>query len=584
MNWIEGHNSFVDFYVYYHSMRTAASVEYAKHLIINTIGHAFGRNTVHLIQPGAVRHNMYTALIGESSSTMKTTAQEEVLGDVDSKKKLLSKEFSPEGLLKELEDDSSKKLHMGEWSKLLRAMNHGGHMAKFREMSNEFLSCPELYVKKLVNKEYTVENVYFSQTTTATPIQLRENLSSEDVEGGYAPRFILVFGKPSYRKRGPINSEVMNIQPVIADIIQRTYDFFENANVEFTCDKEALEQFNVIDKYLRTDKKFESIAAYAARYTNYIIAYADILFWCDFIAAIGDHLYTRGKFKGLTDLLLLLIDINLTLLTNDNSESNNDGNGESNIERESFLAKVNSVSTLGSLVKNVKIVETGNILIGLRDKSVEEEKKIEITINKEYIDRAWELFKGPIDYVSEIVDYIMNDKNVARVRQQIEKFAPIERKWLSRYAKVGKKKLDEAIDNEGEEGGDHKTVEVDNSPPILTFIKPRYNTFTFFDRIRFYLGSFNIDKTVIIGPIGGITVQVVAFDPHHDDGINDSSMIFRWGDDYGTMPFSHISACFEYDWDVFRIGKYAISAEGCDWAGNKGFGTPKSFEVFYFNI
>lgn len=142
-----------------------------------------------------------------------------------------------------------------------------------------------------------------------------------------------------------------------------------------------------------------------------------------------------------------------------------------------------------------------------------------------------------------------------------------------------------AIDNEGEEGGDHKTVEVDNTPPLLTFIKPIHKTLTFFNKIRIYLGIFGIHKTYVIGPIFGVTVQVDAIDPHHGRyGINDSSMIFHWGDSHGTLTFSSFSACWEYKWDVFRIGKYFISAEGCDRAGNKGFPTPKSFEVFYFNI
>ena len=140
--------SLIDLHLEYHKMRTSSPLEFATHLSILNIGHAFNRNSICKIQPRAVHHNIYLCLLGPSGLSLKTTAQEDVATPLIPTKYQGTKSFSPQGMLRHLEDQPNSNFPLGEFSTALRGIKMGGNMADFKEISNDIWKCPPYYNKR----------------------------------------------------------------------------------------------------------------------------------------------------------------------------------------------------------------------------------------------------------------------------------------------------------------------------------------------------------------------------------------------------------------------------------------------------
>ena len=136
-----------------------------------------------------------------------------------------------------------------------------------------------------------------------------------------------------------------------------------------------------------------------------------------------------------------------------------------------------------------------------------------------------------------------------------------------------------AIDNDGEWGyATSITVEVDNTPPVIVFFKPRNRTLTILNKVRLFTGG----KTIVIGPIGGVDVQVYATDPHHgEEYIKDQTIIFHWDGNVYTLIWS-ATGLWECKWNVWRHGWFTIYVECQDKAGN--LAETDHFDAYYFNL
>jgi len=145
--------TFIDTFLEYFNMRTNSPKIYGTHLAIQMLGHAMGNNTVCLMQPSAVNHNIYLALIGQSGKAMKTTAQQEIVAPLYPNEVVGDNSFSPEGLLRALQENPHLICHLGEFSQLLGGMKRGGYMSNLKEISNEIFSCPSTYKKRLTDKK-----------------------------------------------------------------------------------------------------------------------------------------------------------------------------------------------------------------------------------------------------------------------------------------------------------------------------------------------------------------------------------------------------------------------------------------------
>ena len=93
-----------------------------------------GRKSKCSIQPRAVHFNINNALIGLSGKSLKTTAQMDIMNPIIPKKHRGPTSFSPEGLLRELQDQPHLLCSMGEFSTVLRGIKGGGQMVRFKEI------------------------------------------------------------------------------------------------------------------------------------------------------------------------------------------------------------------------------------------------------------------------------------------------------------------------------------------------------------------------------------------------------------------------------------------------------------------
>jgi len=137
-----------------------------------------------------------------------------------------------------------------------------------------------------------------------------------------------------------------------------------------------------------------------------------------------------------------------------------------------------------------------------------------------------------------------------------------------------------AKDNDGNWGyATSKTVEVDNTPPIIIILMPMEHTITINGHNWGYIYNKNI--TIAIGPFKGVPVKVYATDPHHgQECIVDSSVIFHWADFVFTLLWG--SGSWDFAWNVPRYGRFRIYAECEDKAGNHA--ETNHYDVLYFNI
>jgi len=295
----------IEIYTKYHDLRTVSSKEYAKHLCIQEIGHSLGRKSANLIQPKPIRHNTYLCLIGQSGVSKKTTAQSDVLLPCVPQDTVGGQSFSPEGLLRELEENPHLISFLGEFSTLLRSIKGNGHMSRFKEIANDLWSCPWVYKKTLKNKEnsYFVEQPYLSLNTTCTEEEFMPNLDPAMVHGGFMPRWILVCAEGGYRERGFLPDNIEYIEQFFKLIFGTLYSITTKNPIKFKLTKEAMDKFESISREIEQGEEFEEVVSFGVRYEDYIVKYADILYVSDLI---GDMLkqYNIKYFESINQALI----------------------------------------------------------------------------------------------------------------------------------------------------------------------------------------------------------------------------------------------------------------------------------------
>jgi hypothetical protein len=380
----------IEAYIRYQDLRTSSPKEYGAHLIIQLLGHSLGRESVCRIQPKAVHHNIYLSLMGKSGVTRKTTAQDTILTPLIPIKNLGTKHFSPEGLLKSLENQPQLLCPLGEFSTLLRGIKAGGYLSNFKEIANDLFNCPEIYKKKLKKKtdSYNLEKPYLSLSTTCTEEEFFPNLTPDMLYGGFLPRWVVVKGKSKYRPRGELDPIVDELEITFRRIIQKCYDTFCDNPITFKLNKEANIYYNKIVSDWINNPDFENLQPFIARYQNYLIAYADIILLSD---RIVEALFSSCS--KLTDLS------QLTRLTD--------------LEIDNLNKLVNS----------------------------------ENSATEKHIKRALRLLNPSLLYAKQIVKYVDEDYYVSKLTRVIEEFGlPMDYSDAMRRSKLTKPQMKTALD------------------------------------------------------------------------------------------------------------------------------------------
>lgn len=413
----------IEAYEQYQDLRTSAPKIFATHLFIQLLGHSLGRKSHCRIQPASVRHNTYLGLNGPSGVTKKTTAQSTVLRPLIPLDNLGNVTFSPQGLLRDLEEKPQLICPLGEFSTLLRGIKTGGYVSEFKEIANDLFTCPEAYIKRLAKKKdsYTVNEPYLSMNTTCTEEEFFPNLTPDVVHGGFLPRWIMVFGESKYRDRGELAPIVDTVEEVFQRIIRKCYNNFRSNPLTFVLDTNAKTLYNRIARKWCEDPAYEDVQPFVARYQNYLITYADII-------AVSEQL-TEGLFTSLTQLKKLS---QLTQLTD--------------LDLDKCVTTVNRVN------------------------------RPVLQVHEEHIMKAHDLILPSLLYAKKIVKYVDEDLIVARLTRVIDKFGlPTEYSVAMRRCKLNANQMRLAVFTlVGRKELELKTVQIDDNRVKQTLIEAQY--------------------------------------------------------------------------------------------------------------
>ena len=386
----------------YYKLHTDAPQNYVEIVAIQLLGHAMGYDSIHLIQPEGVRHNIYISLIGQSTLPRKSTVQQMAKG-LYPHEKLLPQEFSPEKFIEELSEDGWRILFSSEFTYFLKHIGKGSYLSPIVEILNELHGCPPVYIRKIRGKkggksEFIVRKPYLSILSTVTPEMLKQYLNAELMLGGFLARWLLVEGKPSPKPRKRLHPDAIRLHENIRYALEQIIRMAKNSPTYFEFDDEALERYNEIERRVYEEYPKE-IYPFVGRYLNYVVAIADILLVSDAI----------GKITGMG--------VNLAELT-------------------SLTQLIKSSDLTNIIEKEVKYI-----------KGVNHAKSVNpvVQVPKEYVDRAWKIIKPCLDYVKELVDYVELDKPIAKLKLFLEENAPVTHSRAMQYTHLNAHNMAKAV-------------------------------------------------------------------------------------------------------------------------------------------
>jgi len=409
---------FVEEYVRYHKLSTDASTDFANLLAVQILGHQLGRNSVHLIQPDLVHLNMYLALVGQSSTSRKTTAQNLAKKIYPYHKQHHEDIGSPEQFIAELADHPNYFMWYGEWSYMLKAITTGGYMSRIAEILNVMFDCPNSYTRTLRKSkhgesEFVIEEPYLSLNTSVTEEVLLKFVNEEMIHGGFFARFLIIKGKSSPKPRHKLPIEASILKKKLTDVLRIVGDLGENSKTYFEFSDEATERFNEIEMELY---KIDGIKSFIGRYTNYLIAIADILYISDLL---GKYLPTNdseyiGQLSKLTKLTSLSQLTNISTYMRDNRDTFDKVQGvifarkrvnDDNHHIDPLVKAKWEKDEEKTIKKERMINKSENNHLEKKSMINKKGKKSPIIIEKKYVNRAYKLILPCINYVKELSNY-----------------------------------------------------------------------------------------------------------------------------------------------------------------------------------
>lgn len=298
---------FIELYIQYQNLRSSTSKLFGKHLCVQLLGHSMGRKSKCVIQPRAIHLNTNVCLLGLSGRSLKTTAQMDILEPLIPKNHKGPSSFSPEGLLRELQDQPHLICPLGEFSTTLRSVKNGGNMVRFKEICNELFTCPDVYTKRLSDKSnsYKIEYPYLSLSTTCTEEEFFPNLGEDVVYGGFLPRWILVIGNENRRPRDDLPDNIDIIENMFKVIFEKAYSYFSRNPIIFRLDDDARNYYNNLCSKLENNEEYQDIQAFVRRYENYIISYACILIVSEIIGKNMEKLFEITELTNITNITII---------------------------------------------------------------------------------------------------------------------------------------------------------------------------------------------------------------------------------------------------------------------------------------
>ena len=427
------HTGLIGYYERYQKSITNAPRQFGIIMLCKLIGHAMGKDCIHEIQPKSIRHNMYIALIGPSTTGKKTTAQDIARGIDNPNTFIHSSMSSPEGILRALSQKPQCKLYLGEFSNILRSMTKGGYMAGLREVLNDLYGYDQHVYQSLranQNNDITIEDPYLSASTTITPAQLFSNLDEETIMGGFLPRFLCVYGNSTYRDLGYLPTDTVLKEEYIRKRLEEIRIFFAEHKVIFKLDKKALKRYNEIFQQSIESKEYAEIRPFTERYMWYIIKIADIL--------CVSEIFTLQE--GNEKILL-----NSTNTPNKPTKSTTQTLEDFSQSFDDSFCEPRSSDEVG-LVANLSFSMFKPKTETRKNSNGESYEVLILHVPVEFIEIAYKTIKPSLDYAKEIAKNIFEEKFVSKVDEKLKSYGPMMYSELGRYSHLKKRDLKEAFD------------------------------------------------------------------------------------------------------------------------------------------
>jgi hypothetical protein len=381
----ESDQTFTEQVARYYKYSTDAPFRYGQLVGIQMLGHAMGRETVHLIQPAEVHLNLFLCIVGESTISRKSTSQS--LGKkVYPMERSIPEEMSPEQFLVELSETPEAIQWIGEFTGLLKGVSGKGYMARFVELYNDLHSCEpyhrKLRDKKNVRSDFRIDEPYLSLNSTVTPKMLKRFLTEELAEGGFLARWLLVEDTPDPQPRRNLPPNTGQMRIFVRNLINAVIGYQKDVTFEF--DNDSLALFNEIE-----DEAYSFINAlpFAGRYLNYVIAIADILMMSD---AVGYQM------------------------------------------EEANLWSVSSMSELQWLAQHSVNISTID-------------DKMRVVVPPVYVQKAWEIIKPCLTYADSTLKHIRLDVPMQKLQEVIERHGTIGHSQAMRLTGLDRRKMALAI-------------------------------------------------------------------------------------------------------------------------------------------
>lgn len=391
---------FLSIFEDYHRYRTDAPRNFATLTGIQMLGHAMGWNSIHLIQPSAVHHNMYVLLDGKSTLSRKDTTQD-LAKEVYPMDRWAPNDYTPERFIGFLSEQPERFQWMGEFSKELKRIKRGGYMTDMIELWNEFHKCPYYYRRELRRERkkdgeekkkslFEVTKTYLSLHSTITPEMLKKYVDEELMSGGALARWLIVKGIPNPKPRGRLPSDTFILADRLQFQLEQVVRMGREEPTAFEFTDEALAKYNEIEKEAY---KHELALPFAGRYLNYVVSIADIL-------AVSDALGVA-------------------------------------LERD-------RLSDLGSLNKLIELIDLGIEVESVRATRFVKSIKSLNQLPKEYVERAWKEVKPCLEYAETLVEYVKMEKPVAILKDYLREHNPATRSKTLQFTGLSAGRLDYA--------------------------------------------------------------------------------------------------------------------------------------------
>ena len=293
----------LDEYEKYHTARTDAELNFGRILFLQELGGILGPKCYNNLS-GRTNHNSYVSLIGPSSRSRKTTVQD-LVKDLTEDDWRHPDEMSPEQLLVELVDNPQNFWFYGEWSKILKRIDTNHYLSDIAEITNVIFTCPKKYIKKLRGKDGKGEKFEIEYPYLCFNTTCTEEVLLKHLDEEMTHGGYLA--RFIIVKGGSQGGK----RKIVSGEDRKHYGRLKRIlNHMWT-----LKQFHKVlifqltedarDRHYQIEKemyKIEGVEAFAGRYGGYLASFADILMVSDKLGKYIDKPDEFEKIKSVTEL------------------------------------------------------------------------------------------------------------------------------------------------------------------------------------------------------------------------------------------------------------------------------------------